>query len=155
MAATTALMVAQWFVLDAAKTAEEGAGDYMTQLRVQKLLFFAQGSYMVLKDKEKLFDDKIYHGKYGPVVTSLKPYLEKYGRSKIEEIPGIKIDFGSHKRKVESVLFFVKEVFGQFSTFELVNLTHKDPAWRNTKEREEITPEEIYKSANKLYFKDA
>lgn len=159
MAVTTALMVAQWFVLDAARNAKKGNGDYMTQLRVQKLLFFSQGTYMVLNNGEKLFDDKIYHETYGPVVVDLSPYLKKYKSSPITSIldlnnEPVKIDFGDKKQNIEKVLRFVQKGFGQFSTFQLVKMTHDDPSWKDTGSGEEIRPSDIKKSAEKLYFKD-
>lgn len=159
MAATTAIMVAQWFVLDAARNAEKKKGDYMTQLRIQKLLFFAQGSFMVVNGGERLFDDKIYHEPYGPVVVSLMDYLKKYRKDQIKTITGkddlpIKVDFGKEKERIEKLLNFVRDGFGQFSTTQLVSMTHDDPAWKNTRDREEILPSDIMTSATTLYFKN-
>lgn len=62
-----AVEVAQWFVKRAKKDYDKNIGDLLTQIKLQKLLYFAQGVHMVWNDGAKLFNEKIYHEKYGPV----------------------------------------------------------------------------------------
>lgn len=133
----------------------------MTQIKLQKLLYFAQGVHMVWNDGAKLFNEKIYHEKYGPVVTSLLPYLKPFANKPIDDI---KDSYGSsviinwkdeEKDELEHTLQSVYKSFGQFSAFKLVELTHCDSCWLCTKSREEIKPKDIQKSIFERYFKEA
>ena len=65
--------IAQWFVLKAAEDAGKG-GEYLTKLKLQKLLYYAQGFYHAFYN-EKLFKDKIIHMPYGPAVQSLLEWI--------------------------------------------------------------------------------
>ena len=54
-----------------------------TQLKLQKLVYLCFADYLCETDK-KLFTDKIYAFKYGPVVDSIYKEYKKYGYKEIE-----------------------------------------------------------------------
>ena len=74
----TALEVASWFVRHA-----HDEGDSITQLKLQKLCYYAQGYHLAVHG-EPLFDDAIEAWEKGPVIYSLR---QEYGRYKGAPIP--------------------------------------------------------------------
>lgn len=60
-----ALDVASYFVQLANDTPEHD----LTNLKLQKLLYYAQGKYLARNDGQPLFDDKVEAWQYGPVVA--------------------------------------------------------------------------------------
>lgn len=79
-----ALDIAKWFVNRAHKDVDENGGEYVSHLKLQKMLYYAQGCYGALTG-ERLFDDKISHWEHGPVVGNVYHEFKKYKDSGIEE----------------------------------------------------------------------
>ena len=146
----TALDCANWLVEQASN--DINGGEYLTQLKVQKLLYFAQGINLVLYDKP-LFEDKIYHEKYGPVVRSIINTLKPYGNKSIETL-GMKDKLSKLNEEKDALnsLKLAYDNFGIYSASKLVELTHQDKCWIDTIEGEEIKQDEIKKTFKKKYF---
>ena len=53
-------------------------GDTITNLKMQKLLYYAQAWYMVNNDAKLLFTDEIQAGKYGPVRPVVYQFFKEY-----------------------------------------------------------------------------
>ena len=86
----TAEQIASWFLLyNNLKVEEEGA-DSITNLKLQKLLYYAQGCYLALENKP-LFNDNIVAWKHGPVVECIYNKYSPYGSS------GISIEESDYK----------------------------------------------------------
>jgi len=134
----SAINIAKWFVNRAAQDAEAMRGEYMTNLKLQKLLYYAQGMYSA-RYGSFLFEDDIINLQYGPVIPNVLNEYSKYRGSSIEEkYPDIIDD--------EYVIFMLELVykkFGQFSASKLVQKTHREPPWKNTKRNEVISKESI------------
>lgn len=145
-----AIDCANWLIEQASN--DINGGEYLTQLKVQKLLYFAQGINLVLYGKP-LFKDKIYHEKYGPVVKSIITYLKPFGYKSIDTL-GMKDklkDLDKEKDALNS-LNLAYQNFGIYSASKLVDLTHKDKCWLETKDGEEIKPDDIKKTFKESYF---
>ena len=65
------------------KKAEMQSGDLVTNLRLQKLLYFAQGWYLARYGKP-LFEDDMLCWKYGPVVRTVYDKYKDRGKTGIE-----------------------------------------------------------------------
>ena len=135
----TAKQIAKWFIDRASKSTAFG-GEFLTQLKLQKLMYYAKGFYYVLEN-QPLFKDKIVSQKLGPVVPALVPSIKPFGydtiKSCFENEPDIKDE------KILKFLEFVFDKVGQFAARKLVDLTHAETPWQNTKIGKEITPEAI------------
>ena len=135
--------IAQWFINRAAEDAGKG-GEYLTKLKLQKLLYYAQGFYYAFNDA-KLYKDKIIHMPYGPAVQSILDELKEIGN---EPLPGFDIDISNLDDGVVALLNLVYDKLAQYSAYKLVEMTHNEDPWKNTKQGEEIKVTEISK-----YFK--
>ena len=110
----------------------------VTQISLQKLLYFAQGIHLA-KYNESLFVDPIYAWKYGPVVHSMYKHFRVFGNRAMDfqtvtEILGEEFFEDSDNLSIEekSSLDMTWTTFGKRTPFELVRITHLDGSPWNT-----------------------
>lgn len=141
----TASQVARWFLsYNRIAIAEEG-GEYISNLKLQKLLYYAQGSFLALTGRP-IFDDKILAWQHGPVVESVYYEYKSNGSNGIVfEDDFDDKEFSEEENKILSEVY---NVFGQYSASKLRNMTHKETPWLQTPLSEEI-PQDVIKD----YFK--
>lgn len=104
------------FLLELFKFDEEG----LTNLKLNKLLYFAQGfSYQRLG--KPLFADEIEAWSYGPVVSEVYKIFQPCGRNPITPTDEI-VELSSEE---EELLIDVAREYGRYSASGLVSMTHK------------------------------
>lgn len=113
----------------------EEEGELISNLKLQKLLYYAQGFSLAMFNKP-LFPEKIEAWIHGPVVPEVYHYYKKYGRGRI---PHHNVDLAKFNDDIRELLDEVYDVYGQYSASVLRNLTHEEPPWKNTAPNEEIT----------------
>ncbi|WP_426008316.1 Panacea domain-containing protein [Aeromonas salmonicida] len=99
----------------------------ISNLKLQKLVYYAQGYYLALYG-EPLFDDDIEAWAHGPVVPFLYHEFKDYGSDSIESL----IKFNEHTCLTKHEIAHIEEiydVFGQFSAWKLRNMTHEESPW--------------------------
>lgn len=121
-------------------------GELISNLKLQKLCYYAQGFHLALYDK-KLFPEKIEAWTHGPVVPELYRKYKKYGDGVIP-IPE-KFDLSIYDQHTQELLNEVNAVYGQYSAWKLRNMTHDESPWREAKE----SGKTISPSSMKEYFK--
>lgn len=134
--------VAQFFVGLANDQANNNQGDLMTNLRLQKLLYFAQGWHLARYGKP-LFPDPIEAWTYGPVVPAVYNAYCQHGRNGIPgELPGVE----AFTQEEYALLLDVVREYDKYGTSSLVNMTHKRGApWAAVGNHAEI-PQEAMRS---------
>ena len=124
MLTTSALNVAYFFLGFCNKH-----GDLITNLKLQKLVYYAQAWYLAFNDKP-LFDDPIEAWVHGPVVPTLYETFKEFGRRPIDiTVEKIDVPFGVMKHLTE-----VFGTYGKFSAFDLETLTHSELPWINARQ---------------------
>lgn len=122
--------VAHFFIDLAAQKNAAGRGDLMTNLRLQKLLFFAQGWHLARYGRP-LFDAPIEAWSYGPVVPEVYRLYKQNGRYGIEEEctpPG-----SAFTPEEYDLLLDVAREYDVKSTSSLVDESHEPGApWSQT-----------------------
>ena|ERR1700674_2845345 len=99
-------------------------GDPLTNLKLQKLLFYAQGWYLALCDKP-LFDERIEAWPHGPVVPPVYGAFKKWGWAPIgDEIVPIELS-----KEVKTHLDEIMRVFGGYTAYSLEQMTHSEKPW--------------------------
>ena len=121
----TAKQVSEFFL----KLSEPEVGDILTNLKIQKLVYYAQGFHLALKN-EKLFDEPILSWEHGPVVENLYHEYKEYGSNGIP-VPK-RFDVNVFNAEQIDLLKEVYEVYGQFSAWKLRNMTHSEKPWVET-----------------------
>lgn len=116
--------VAKYFL----SLADEDAGDLISNLKLQKLIYYAQGFHLALFD-EPLFHDEIEAWIHGPVVPNLYREYKAYGAGPIPKPDDL--DYSIFDERTREFLDEVYSVFGQYSAWKLRNMTHEEPPWRD------------------------
>lgn len=119
----TAQQIADYFLT----LVDEEAGDALSNLKLQKLVYYAQGFSLAITGKP-LFNETIEAWQHGPVVPSLYRSLKKHGSEPVPS-PENGIDRGNYPAEVTELLDEVYSVYGQFSASKLRNMTHQEPPW--------------------------
>lgn len=102
-------------------------GELISHLKLQKLLYYSQGLYLVLKD-EPLFAEEIIAWQHGPVVRDVYDTYKEYGSCNIP-IPK-DINFDKYDEEVAEFLQEIYTAFGQFSAWKLRDMTHSEDSWK-------------------------
>lgn len=125
---------ARYFIV---KAYEDGIEAEMTNMKVQKLLYYAQSLHLALYD-EPLLAEEIQAWRYGPVCPPAYKFYSEFeakqlpipGQEFLREIPGEK------KQLLEEVW----EYFGGYHAYLLSDMTHVEFPWK--KARKGLSPEE-------------
>lgn len=108
--------------------ANNGEEEFMTNLRLNKLLYFAQGWSMALLDKP-LFSDEIEAWKYGPVVPAVYDEFKSYSGNPIDKAEQSYMEVPFEDDELE-LLLDVYEEYKKYSSAGLVDITHrKNSPW--------------------------
>jgi uncharacterized phage-associated protein len=105
----------------------EDAGDLISNLKLQKLVYYAQGFHLALYDKP-LFKEEIQAWTHGPVIPDLYYAYKEYGSNAIPRPNDV--DFSIYDDRTKELLDEVYEVHGQFSAWKLRNMTHEELPWK-------------------------
>jgi len=130
----TAITIAEYFL----SLNDPDAGDVMTNLHLQKLLYYAQGWHGALFHRP-LFAEPLEAWMHGPVVPSVY-----YGYPRTGPLTGdTRFDPQQLDPDTRAFLDEVYAVYGQFSAWKLRNLILTEPPWRETPTGQAISPDHL------------
>lgn len=130
--------VAAFFIDLAQKQNERGMGDLATNMRVNKLLYFAQGWHLARYGKP-LFDAPLEAWQYGPVVPEVYNRYSPFGAQGIIIASAPKDNVFTPEEY--ALLLDVATEYDNLSTSALMRITHETGApWSrvNYKDKEQI-----------------
>lgn len=99
-------------------------GFRLTNLKLQKLVYFAHGWYLAFTGTP-LINESVQSWKYGPVISELYSDLRHYGSDFVTK----KISVNETIPETGNEYNFLKDIFdkyGMFSPAELIALTHEE-----------------------------
>jgi len=105
-------------------------GDLITNLKMQKLLYYAQAWHLVYF-KKPLFREAIQAWEFGPVVPKVYTEFKKFGYKPIKYDNTGKEKAPFTKQQLE-YLTTCYDTFIKFSAHELVNMVHNEAPWKLT-----------------------
>lgn len=121
------LNVARYFII---RAYEDGIEAEMTNMKVQKLLYYAQSLHLALYN-EPLFAEEIQAWRYGPVCP---PAYRFYSDFEAKQLPippkELLSDFSSEKK---ALLEEIWEYFGGYHAYGLSNMTHGEFPWKKAR----------------------
>ena len=144
----TADNVARWFLSRNRVRSLGGEADLISNLKLQKLLYYAQGIHLALYETP-LFSDPIEAWQYGPVVDSVYQTYKCNGADAIKIFDNPVENFSEQE---EGTLQFVEKTFGQFSAWKLMDMTHEETPWKETPINEEIQLDKIQRYFEEHYI---
>ena len=139
----TALQVAQRFLA----MQEEDAGDLISNLKLQKLLYYAQGLHLAWKGTP-LYSEQIEAWQHGPVIPDVYHAFKQY-QGKPIPIEEACTASPIQDEEVKDFLNEVYDVFGQYSAWKLRNMTHEEDPYREA----EMTGGIISSASMQRYFR--
>ena len=116
----------------------------ITNMRVNKLLYFAQGHYLA-KTETPLFDENFLAWDFGPVVPEIYRKYSVYGERAISLVDD-DYDFRHFSSTEIDMLLDVSKEYENYTTSQLVEMTHRDISpWKNAYSSisKEISKDEI------------
>lgn len=150
MSVVKAIDVANWMVARANRERDEEFGEGIGNLKLQKLLYFAQAARLAL-DNKLLFSDDIYAWDYGPVINSVYHEFKTKIRRPIANPTND--DYKAFDENTNTFLEEVWQAFAKYSAAKLVEMTHAHAPWKTTYDGSRNKIIEVDKI--KSYYKDA
>lgn len=120
----TALDIAKWFI----NATDRESGDAITHLKVQKLLYYAQGWSLAYLGKP-LFSEDMQAWAHGPVAVSVWEYFRDCGYQAIQEQKMTRKITGDTVRLLESV----NDKYGMYFAKALEKKTHEEMPWKKAR----------------------
>jgi uncharacterized phage-associated protein len=102
----------------------------LSNLKLQKLLYYCQGYYFALQNDNPLFEDNIEAWKYGPVIGNVYRHFKKFGDLDID-IQVSRDDFSDLDNVQLSTIALVWKYLGEYRASTLVDMTHQESPWLN------------------------
>lgn len=131
MATADVNKIADWFI----NRVDREAGDTITHLKLQKLLYFAQAWHLANKG-EPLFDADFQAWAHGPVARPIYDRFKGQGWEALDAAPvPPKVP-----KTIEGYLEKIFDMYGKYGAKHLERLTHQHDPWVNA--RGGIPPEE-------------
>ena len=115
-------------------------------LKLQKLLYFIQGYFMIIKD-EPCFHERIEAWDFGPVVPLA---YQKYKQYASTDIPSVNFQNDSIFKEDKTLIANMIDIFANHTATDLVTITHKQEPWKNVYSKYQIN--EITTDSLKEYF---
>lgn len=146
MSENKSIYVANWLIKKIAES-----GDLVTNLKIQKLLYYSEAWSQVINDKE-LIDGEFQAWTHGPAVPEV---YHKFKSSGSNPLP-IPDEFIKLSPDEENILNQVLDSYGQLPEKTLENMIHSEDPWvhaRDGYDPEEYCEKIIKKEEIKSYFK--
>lgn len=144
-------------------------GFAITNLKLQKLLYYVQAAFLLEKD-DVCFDGRIENWRHGPVINEVYQNFKKYSNRNIDyqekyESVYISDDFIvsvktnkysenpiNKKENIydKSIIRKVVESYSNIDSWDMVSKTHEEDPWRF----DSVLNEEITVNSIKRFFKD-
>ena len=118
-----ALDIAKKLILKA-QNDEPNGGERLTNLKLQKLLYYQQGFHLAFFGTP-LFAEDVEAWMYGPVVPAVYDEYSAYGSS---ALPEVKVPV-SLSEDEEELFNEVYDAYREFSAIGLMNRTHSERPW--------------------------
>ena len=121
------------------------AEDCISNLKLQKLCYYAQGFFLSLHGK-RLFDETLQAWQHGPVIPNLYQKYKEFGASCL--IPDKGFNIQNLPKEITEFLDDIYAEFGQYSAWRLRDMTHAETPWLssyNKKKDDIISDDEMKK----------
>ncbi|MEB3147677.1 MAG: type II toxin-antitoxin system antitoxin SocA domain-containing protein [Sphaerospermopsis sp.] len=122
------LTVARYFII---KAYQDGIEAEMTNMTVQKLLYYAQSLHLAMYDQQ-LFPEEIQAWRYGPVCP---PAYRFYSEFEAKQLPiPSQESLSEISEDYKQLLEEVWEYFGGYHAYRLSDMTHLEFPWKKARQ---------------------
>ncbi|MEG4959036.1 MULTISPECIES: type II toxin-antitoxin system antitoxin SocA domain-containing protein [unclassified Microcoleus] len=121
------LNAARYFII---RAYEDGIEAEMTNMKVQKLLYYAQSLHLALYN-EPLFAEEIQAWRYGPVCPPAYRFYSDFEAKQLPIPPKESLsDFPSEKKELLEEIW---DYFGGYHAYRLSDMTHGEFPWKKAR----------------------
>lgn len=106
----------------------------ISNLKLQKLLYYAQGYSLAMHDTP-LFKEDIVAWQHGPVVPEVYEKYNDNGPNPISSSESLDKELDTVSRDILDTVYFD---YGQYSAWKLRALTHNEPPWIKASQNKDI-----------------
>ena len=103
-------------------------GDYVSNLRLQRLLYYMQGWYLA-DHEEPLFDDRIEAWLNGPVVPTVFRRFKPFAHRPLE----VPVTYDDIPPALLEQVQDIWEGYGHLSSYDMERMSMSEPPWRNAR----------------------
>lgn len=121
------------------KSDETEQSEEITHLKIQKLLYYAQGLNLTYEHKP-LYPQSLEAWQHGPVVKEVYDKLKIYGRDDLQDIQELQYTKDTLTLDEKSIVEMAFREYGRYTASYLRNKTHEEPAWKNAWQRGKNSP---------------
>lgn len=146
-------------------------GHPITNLKLQKLLYYVQANFLVNRDGVNCYEENILNWDYGPVVNEVYDEFRGFGKECLpDQKKYVTIEYDEENENIkyyekpfdESIITtsdkqMIDEIivsYFNYKAFDMVNKTHNEDPWNKTDRNsiidKEIIREYYYNNKNKL-----
>ena len=119
----------------------EDQGEIMSNLKLQKLLYYYQGFHLAFFERPA-FDEDIYAWQYGPVVPEVyHSFADK--RASIIKTDDFNEQYEEITDQQKQLLHVILDNYGQLNASALMNLSHQETPWKSTELLNIISSEKL------------
>ena len=123
----------------------------ITQLKLQKLLYFIEAYYMAYYNKDALYKEDFYAWTYGPVIKEVYDKYKVYMSDSIIDddfVNPFDID-----KDVRNSIDIICNAFGSLTAYDLIKITHRQGSpWYHTFKQKKISKEETKEWFKQLFL---
>ncbi len=123
-------------------------GYQITNMKLQKLLYYCQGYYIAIHG-ERLFSDRIEAWEHGPVVPKVYHEYKSYGKNNIPPEEAVEIP-----EELESFIDFIVRKTGNHTAHRLRAMSHEEAPYKNTTRGQEISTDLLNDFFTNLLWED-
>jgi len=120
------MTIAKWFI---AWAEEEDESD-LSNLKLQKLLYYAQGHHLA-SHGTPLFKDEIQAWSHGPVVPIVYHEYKRFGSDDVVLPDDDPFEFSDIDDDTSVFLSKVWNTYGGYAAWRLRNMTHEERPWKD------------------------
>ena len=111
------------------KAYDDGKDSEITNMKIQKLLYYSQSIYLALFDCP-LFIEEIQAWKYGPVCP---PAYQFYREYEDKQLPNQNEDLIDIPKDIQDLIDEIWQYFGRYHAYILSGMSHLEFPWRNAR----------------------
>ena len=104
----------------------------ISNLRLQKLLYFVQAAFLMHNPNSPCFDNNIVAWSYGPVVPDVYYQFKIFGSGNIPKSSVANFNNNIININDRAIIDELMNDTSDYSTSQLVRITHKQRPWRET-----------------------
>lgn len=108
---------------------DDEAGDSITNLKIQKLLYYCQGWHLS-QFGMPLFNEELQAWPHGPVTPPAYQRLKRYGNQSVDPQAVVSDPMSDLSEESRSLIDQVWALYGWRSASELRNMTHQERPWK-------------------------